>query len=136
MIPELEYIDKDRGQLSDDGADIAYPCALLDVKEVAYTQEGKGTRMADIQLAVTVAHSQDPSAEETYNVIGLIEDTDNALHLFCVGDFTPLFCTGVKKMSANGGKECYEMTYRTFAEIGHDTGMTGMVVRDVDIDIV
>lgn len=134
-IPELEYIGKDRGQLSDGNADIEFPCALLDLKNIDYTQEGNGTRMADIRLTVTVAHSQDPSTEEEYNVIGLIEDTDTALHLFSVGDFTPLFCTEIKKIAASGGRECYEMTYRTFLEIGHDTGWTKNHIQNVKLDI-
>lgn len=134
-IPELEYIGKDMGQLSDGNTEMVFPCALLDLKNIGYTQEGNGTRMADIRLAVTVAHSQDPSTGKGYNAIGLIEDTDTALHLFAVGDFTPLFCTEIKKMTASGGRECYEMTYRTFLEIGHDTGWTKKHIQNVKLDI-
>ena len=51
-LPELEYVDKDRGQLSDGNTEIKFPCALLDVKNIDFSLEGKGIRMADIQLVV------------------------------------------------------------------------------------
>lgn len=55
-VPGLEYIDKDWGQLSYEKPAVKYPCALLDVKNINYSQEGRGRQMADTQLTVTVAN--------------------------------------------------------------------------------
>ena len=54
-VPELAYIDKDWGQLSYEVPSVKWPCALLDVENVNYTQEGGGRQMADTQLTITVA---------------------------------------------------------------------------------
>lgn len=137
-LPELEYVDKDRGQLSDGNTEIKFPCALLDVKNIDFSLEGKGIRMADIQLVVTIAYRHDSStdtADNTYKAIELLEHADKALHLFTAKEFTPLFCSGVKKTETHEDKECYEMTYRTFIEIAHDTGDSSIIVDDIELEV-
>lgn len=130
-VPELAYVDKDWGQLSYEKPPVKWPCALLDVKNVTFTQEGRGVQMADTQIIVTVANMRlvasslaAPKAEDAYRIIELLDRIHAALHLFTAGAYSPLFRTNLRKVVADSSKECYEMTYQTAFEVGFDMGST------------
>lgn len=141
-VPGLEYIDKDWGQLSYEKPAVKYPCALLDVKNINYSQEGRGRQMADTQLTVTVANLRlaaasllAPRKEEAYQVIDLLERIHAALHLFSTGGFAPLFRSNLKKVVADSSHECYEMTYQTAFEVGYDTGERPGAITSVRLEL-
>lgn len=141
-VPELAYIDKDRGQLTLEKPAVEYPCALLDVRNIDYTQEGHGVQMADMQLIVTVADlrptevlPQTQQEEEAFRIIDLLERIHAALHLFSEGGYAPLFRTNLKKVETASPHESYEMTYQTAFEIGHDTGETAKRMTGVRLEI-
>ena len=129
-VPELAYIDKDRGQLVYGSSAVQYPCALLDVGNIDYTLQGRGVRTADTQVLVTVADlpqtttsSQASEKEEAFRIMDLTERIHTALHLFTAGDYSPLCCTNLKKVC------------RTAFEIGYDTGETTMPMAEVKLEI-
>ena len=141
-VPELQYIDKDWGQLSCEKPAVKYPCALLDVRNINYSQEGRGRQMADTQLTVTVANLRlaaasllAPRKEEAYLVIDLLERIHAALHLFTAGGYAPLFRTNLKKVVADSSHECYEMTYQTSFEVGYDTSEKSRAVTGVRLQL-
>lgn len=65
-VPELQYVEKDWGQLAPAQPPVARPCALLDIQAVDYTQQTRGAQRADAQLIVTVADLP-PAAETAVN---------------------------------------------------------------------
>lgn len=141
-IPELAYIDKDWGQLAYDKPAVKFPCALLDVKEITYTQMGKGCQMADTQITVTVASMRlaassllAPRQEDAYHVIELLGRIHAALHQFTTGSYSPLFRTNLRKILADSSKECYEIIYQTAYQVGFDTEETSSRISGVEIDI-
>ncbi len=136
-VPELRYIDKERGQLSEGSAEIEFPCVLLDIGEVTCTHEGGGVRMDNIGIVVTVACLRGSSGEDDgdpYTAVGWLERVDSALHGFTAGGFSPLSCTGIKKTVPGGGVECYELTCGTSRETGRRAGEC-VTVRNVEIEI-
>ena len=143
QVPELAYVDKDWGQLSYETPPVKWPCALLDIRAVDYTQLGRGHQMADTQVTVTVANMHPaasspaaPKQEDIYQVIELLDEIHQALHLYTEGGYTPLFRTNLKKLStADSSRECYEMTYQTAYETGFNAEEKFTEVPNVKVDI-
>lgn len=128
-VPELGYVDKDWGQLSHEKPAVKFPCALLDIENINYTQQGGGYQQADTQITVTVANLRltaaslnAPRKEDAYQVIDLLERIHEALQLFSDGDYAPLFRTNLKKVLADSSKECYKITYQTAFAVSLDAG--------------
>lgn len=128
-VPELAYVDKDWGQLSYEQPSVNFPCALLDIENINYSQQGNGGQIADAQITVTVANLRlvsssllAPKKEVAYEVIDLLDRVHNALQLFSNGEYAPLFRTNLKKVVADSSKECYKMTYQTAFSVSHDKG--------------
>lgn len=141
-VPELAYIDKDWGQLSYEVPSVKWPCALLDVENVNYTQEGGGRQMADTQLTITVADMRltpasqaAPKREDAYRIIELLGKIHRSLHHFSAGDYAPLFRTNLKKIVVNSSYECYRLTYQTAFEVGFNTGATSGRVERVRLEL-
>lgn len=125
QVPELACIDKDRDQWTGELPADRFPCALLDMKEATYSQLGNGCQMADLQITVTVAalHGvQAPVAGEAYSIFGLLDRVHTALQLFETGNCSPLCRTRLRKVAADGTRECYEMTYRAACPVDCDAG--------------
>lgn len=140
-VPELGYIDKDWGQLSYEKPAVKWPCALLDIENINYTQEGNGVQMADTQITVTVANLRltassllAPNKEEAYRIIELLDRIHAALHLFTAGSYAPLFRTNLKKVVADSTHECYKMIYQTAFEEDFDTGETSAPVERIKLN--
>lgn len=119
-VPELKYVDKDWGQLSHAQPAVKFPCMLLDIEDVSYSQIAKGGQMADTQITLTIADSRltsssltAPKKEDAYKVIDLIEKVHTVLQNFTNGNYAPLFRTSLKKVLADSGKECYKIVYQT-----------------------
>lgn len=141
-VQELSYIDKDWGQLYREVPSVNWPCALLDVKNVDYTQEGGGNQMADTQIVITVADlrltpasSPAPNRENAYKTIELLGKIHEALQLFKAGGYGPLFRTNLRKVENNNSYECYRLTYQTAFEDKFDTGATSGRVDRIKLDL-
>lgn len=141
-VPELAYIDKDWGQLSYELPSVKWPCALLDVENVNYTQEGGGRQMADTRITITVADMRltpasltAPDRMDAYKTIELLGKIHRALHNFSTVDYAPLFRSNLKKVVVNSSYECYRLTYQTAFEVGFDTGATTSRIQNVRLNL-
>lgn len=134
LVPELAYIDKDWGQLAYEKPAVRYPCALLDIEAITYTQEGGVTQMADGAISVRIANQRltpasylAPNREQAYEIINLVDKVHKALHRFAPPGYSPLFRTALRKEYGDSSKECYLITYQVAFEEGFDMGNTGKV---------
>lgn len=141
-VPELAYVDKDWGQLSQEKPAVKFPCALLDLKDIKFSQTGNGGQVADTEITVTVANIRltpssisAPKREEAYQIIGLLAKIHAALHTFSTGDYAPLFRTKLRKVVADSSRECYELTYQTAYVVGFDKDLSTARVTKVRLDI-
>lgn len=141
-IGELSYIDKNWGQLSGDVGAVKYPCALIDIENVTYSQQGKGLQMADVQITVTIANlrltpssSKAPNKAESYATIELIEQIHSVLQLYSDGDYAPLFRTNLRKMGADNTREAYQITYQTAYTVLFDTGERFTPIHDAELSV-
>ena len=139
-IDELSYIDKDWGQLQYEQPPVQWPCALIDVANIDYTQQGNGAQTAQASITITVADTipatssyQSPTREDSYAIIDLLEEIQQKLQLFSNGStFTPLMRTNLMKAAANGEYVVYQMTYKTaFTVLKRETGKQYVTVSQV-----
>jgi hypothetical protein len=119
-IPELQYVDKNWQQLQYDPPPVKFPCALLDVSSVDYTQMGNRAQMAEASVEITVANvrlhnssSKAPHKADAYAVFALIDKIHQLLHGFTNGQFQRLTRIGVQRVQAEFGYEIYTVTFRT-----------------------
>lgn len=66
QVPELRHIDMNLGQMNMENPPVDYPCALIDVTDIRYSQTGQGgqvgTATIDIELFFSVNSPSNMSA--------------------------------------------------------------------------
>lgn len=140
-VSGLKHVDKDWGQLRYEQQPVKYPCALIDLEQVGFSQLGKGYQLADVSITVTIANqrlvptsSKAPGKHDGYSTIELIEATHYALQLYYKQGFAPLVRTNLRKVYIDNTFEVYAITYQTqFTVDAPDDGSknrpTGVKVR-------
>ena len=107
-VPELAYIDKNWGQLDYEAPPVKWPCALLDIDEVPFSQIGGGGQIADgVTVEILAANLR------LVRLIELLDKIHSALQRFTDGTFGPMFRTQIKKIAAVRAGECYKVLYQT-----------------------
>ena len=112
-VPELAYIDKNWGQLDYEAPPVKWPCALLDIDEVPFSQIGGGGQIADGVTVEILAAAAAPRKADAYLLIELLDKIHSALQRFTDGTFGPMFRTQIKKIAAVRAGECYKVLYQT-----------------------
>lgn len=119
-ITELKHIDKDWGQLQYEQPPIKFPCALLDIANVNYSQMGNLAQQAEGDIEITVANLRltntsyrNPNREDAYAVFDIIDDIHQVLHGWSNVNFGRLVRTNLQKVAADSNYEIYKMTYKT-----------------------
>ncbi|MDD4395680.1 MAG: hypothetical protein PHQ33_07330, partial [Bacteroidales bacterium] len=77
-ITELKHIDKNWGQLQYEQPPVKFPCALLDIANVNYSQMGKLAQLAEGDIEITVANLRltntsyrNPNRDDAYAVFDI-----------------------------------------------------------------
>lgn len=119
-VSALKYVDKDWGQLKYDQPPVQWPCVLIDIESVNYSQMGQGYQKAEADICVTVGNvnhvrssAMASSKTDSYETIELLDSIHQALQLFSGKHFQPLQRTNLRKVFSDKGAEIYEMTYKT-----------------------
>lgn len=131
LIPELDHIDEDTGQLYpvqyDDRFEypILFPCLLIDASTVDWKDEKivgsqRGSATVTLKLAFRMdedTHFEPPSFNdfEQLRMRRAIERRiAGALHCYCLGDgMSPLYRTISRSYSQPGRVRVTEMTFKT-----------------------
>ena len=109
-VPELAYIDKNWGQLDYEAPPVKWPCALLDIDEVA---DGVTVEILAANLRLVSSSAAAPRKADAYLLIELLDKIHSALQRFTDGTFGPMFRTQIKKIAAVRAGECYKVLYQT-----------------------
>ncbi|MBP3762927.1 MAG: hypothetical protein J6I49_03490 [Bacteroidales bacterium] len=120
-VASLRYIDKNWGQLNEPQPPVQFPCALLDVENIDYSQLTDRDRVANATLSVVIASqnmvrtsAKAPSKEEAYAVIDTLEAVMEALEGFRIPDTTQaLTCTRLQRSYVDKNYSVYILTYTT-----------------------
>lgn len=121
QVPELAYIDKNWGQFDYDVPPVKWPCALLDIDTIPFTQTGGGGQIADGatveimagNLRLVSSSAAAPNKADAYLLIELLDKIHSALQRFTDGTFGPLFRTQIKKVASVRTGECCKVLYQT-----------------------
>ena len=119
-ITELKYIDKNWGQLLYEQPPVKFPCALLDIANVNYTQLGQLAQTAVGDIEITVANLQlSPSSQKSlqrnnaYAIMDIMDKIHQDLHGWATSNFIPLIRTSLQKVEVSKSYEIYKITYNT-----------------------
>ncbi len=122
-IPALKYIDEDWGQLDDYSPHfpVKWPCALIDITQVNYSNVGKTGQLGEAAIAITVADvkllnssSKAPSNQkaEQSAYLKLIQAVHIALHGWSGhSHYTKLIRTTFKRIKRDDGVRQHQLTY-------------------------
>lgn len=130
LIPELDHIDEDTGQLypvqDDDRFEypILFPCLLIDASTVDWKDEKivgsqRGTATVILKLAFRMDEDTHfaPCSFNDYEQLHQRRDVERriagALHCFCLGDgMSPMYRTQCRSYSQPGRVRVTEMSFR------------------------
>jgi hypothetical protein len=97
-IPSLRYTAEDWGQLdSFNQPPVRFPCVLLDVEEIRYSDNGRGSQQGEASLTVRVADNravngsfQAPPSTSEFAMFDLLQAVYKALQGLSGPGFSPL----------------------------------------------
>lgn len=142
-ITELNHIDKNWSQLLHSQPPVKFPCALLDIANVDYSQMGQLAQTANGIVEITIANfrltqssGKAPRKEEAYAVFDIIEKIHQLLHGWTNGEFNPLVRTNIQKLDASYCYEIYKVSYKTAWVVTKETDTVPvMVTPKIDSEI-
>ena len=120
-VPSLRYIDKNWGQLNEPQPPVQFPCALLDIDSVDYSQLTDRDRVATASVSVVIASqtiirtsAKAPSKEEAYAVMDTLEAVMQALEGYRVPHTTQaLNCTQLQRSYVDKNYSVYILSFST-----------------------
>jgi len=89
QVPELRFVGEDWGQLNFEQPPVNFPCALVDLFEIDYSDAGKNLQKADAKLTISIADIRydgitafNPAKvnEQAFAIFGIIEKVNALLH--------------------------------------------------------
>ncbi len=121
MVPALRYIDKNWGQLNIPQPPVQWPCCLIDLDSIDYTQAAHLDRLAEATIILTVAtqhtvrsSAKAPSKADAYDILDVLESVIEALEGYRVPDTTQaLTRTRLQKTYSDQSYDVYTLTFTT-----------------------
>ena len=129
-IPQLKYIDENWGQLDyySPNMPVQYPCTLIDVQQVQYSNIGKDLtkrpvqrQIAQVQIKITIANMRLTNTsllaprrqkEGAWSIWTLIEMIHQKIHgISLLPNVTPLIRTSQNRTLRDDGIQEYEVYY-------------------------
>lgn len=119
-IKELRYTGEDWGQLDYfTQKPVKFPCALVDVEEVDYSNNAPRRQQGVAALTIRVADTrifngsfQSPPSETEFSTFDLLQRIANALHGLSGETFSPLVRTGVVRARRDDSVREFRLSFR------------------------
>ncbi len=144
QVTNLKYIDKNWGQLNIPQPPVQWPCCLIDVASIDYTQTSDLGRLADASIELTIADhhavrssAKAPSKSDAYDILDVIEDVIEALEGYRVPDTTQaLTRTRLAKAYSDQSYDVYTLTFTTaWVENISKEGRTVNVLPSINVSL-
>lgn len=121
LVPALKYIDKDWGQLNLPQPPVKWPCCLIDLDSIEYSQASGLARVAEASIILTIADqhtvrssAKAPYKSDAYDILDIIKDIYLALEGWRVPDTTQaLTRTRLSKTYSDQSYDVYSLTFST-----------------------
>lgn len=144
LVPSLQYIDKNWGQLNIPQPPVKWPCCLIDLDSIDYSMATNGTRLAEASIILTIADhhtvrssAQAPAKANAYDILDLIEDVISALDGWRVPDTTQaLIRTRLAKTYSDQSYDVYSLTFSTAWVEQIEEGQTTQASPSISVSFV
>ena len=121
MVPALRYIDKNWNQLNLPQPPVQWPCCLIDLDNIDYSQTSSSDRLADATISLTIANqhtvrssAKAPSKSDAYDILDVMESVMETLEGWRVPDTTQaLTRTRLQKAYSDQSYDVYTLTFTT-----------------------
>lgn len=121
QVPALRYIDKNWNQLNLPQPPVQWPCCLIDIDNIDYSQTSGSDRLADATISLTIAtqhtvrsSTKAPSKSDAYDVLDVLESVMETLEGWRVPDTTQaLTRTRLAKAYSDQSYDVYTLTFST-----------------------
>lgn len=121
----LRYTGMDCGQLDEEQPSVAWPCALIELDDIEWSDTAGHRQIGVATLRVTVADTiatrasqRNPRLMAGLGALRLIEPVQAALHCLRGNSFGPLTVTGVRPGTSGRGFNSYSLTLSARLERG------------------
>lgn len=141
--PSLQYIDKNWGQLNMPQPPVKWPCCLLDIEDIQFSELSGTMRLATATLSLVLAdqHSTRSSGdaqhrEDAYSILDTIEEVIEALEGYRVPETTQgLTRTQLRKSYTDKSYDVYALGYTT-AWVSHieEEGQKQSVTVKIEVE--
>lgn len=121
LVPSLQYIDKNWGQLNLPQPPVKWPCCLIDLDSIDYSQASDLCRLAQANIVITIAtqaltrtSAKAPSKSNGYDILDIVGEVINALEGFRVPHTTQsLARTRLAKTYSDQSYDIYSLSFTT-----------------------
>lgn len=138
------YVGEDWGQLSEDQPSVSWPCALVDINEVDYSNASRRTQQAEAILTITVADVRhytvgaqtpgDITAREN-SIHGYIQAVHNVVQGQGTPDYSPPMRKSMRKSGQWAGMKAYDINYTLAFTDSQPAPVTTPVLTNLDLEI-
>lgn len=146
-VTDLRHIDRNWGQLNREQPPVSWPCALIDVEDIAYEELSDGGQTAHATVSVSVcakvlsrSSAGAPSPASAYDVVDLVERVHCALQGYGCQDagseFQPLSMERLEHQYADGSFDIYKLTFSTAFVVRHAAGSGPNAPQSLTVRIV
>ena len=121
LVPGVRYIDKNWGQLNIPQPPVQWPCCLIDLANIDYSQTSSRDRLATATINITVADqhtvrssAKAPSISNAYDILDVQEAIMETLEGWRVPDTTQaLTRSNLAKTYSDKSYDVYTLTFTT-----------------------
>jgi hypothetical protein len=147
-VGQLKYVDEDWGQLDyySTHPPVQWPCCLLDISSVQWSNQGKLQQLGTATIAITIAQlrltntsAQAPATQrsEVWAIHGILQSVHQALHGYQpTGAGSCLYRRSTQRQKRDDGIQQYLLTYQCTVPGTVSTGQTGALNNGIGIELV
>jgi len=120
QIPELRFVGEDWGQLNFEQPPVNFPCALIDLFEVDYSDGGRNLQKADAKLVISIADIRyegitafNPAKvnERAFAIFWIMEKVNSLIHGYGNEYHSKFSRKQIKKMDREDSVREFRMIY-------------------------
>lgn len=120
-IEGIRYVAEDWGQLDYEQPPVQWPCALVDMQDVRYSQTGMGGLLADCTFTVQLtdqapqrvsSRASDTQKERSLQIFGIIDRVIQDIHAKDSAEHSPFMLEGMQRVNLPE-LQSYVLTFKT-----------------------
>lgn len=114
--PQIRYVSRNWNQLSYEQPPVKFPCALVDIDSLQFSEIAHGNSIANGTISVTIADSQlarGSSSSRDFELLDTVTLVADKLQCLSTPDFQPLILVSLSKSYSDKSYDVYTLTFST-----------------------